>query len=770
MNDQTIDFGAVDFTNCYREPIDIPGSIQPHGALLTLDPRDLHIIHAGGDTARFWGASAPEMLGAAAANVFLPRQQQRLRDLLGSGRSLRRPVHAFEMAAPGDEVTDAIAHLSGGLLILELEPRRMPIAANALALVQGMVRHVQRSDSLQALYQAIATEVRDVTGFDRVMVYRFAPDGSGAVIAEARGLGIDSFLGLNFPASDIPRQARVLYKSNWIRNIPDARYAPAVIVPPLNPLTGQPLDLSHSILRSVSPVHRQYLANMGVVASISLSLILRGQLWGLIACHHNAPRYLPYSLRDACELFAEMTSSYLNMKLIEADLESRLYKARIHEELVRQISLQADLSYGLIRNRPTLLLDLIPAAGVGLWVDGRLSAIGTTPAAAEVEALVNWLNATVDDGIFHTDCLPALWPPAGGFPDTASGLLALSVSRTPRDYVLWFRPELSQKVSWAGNPDKSADAGADRVILTPRNSFAQWRETVRLHSSPWLPVELAAAHRLRLSLLEVVLRRIDQNAREREATRQQREKMTIELDARLEELQATAEALKRESERRAVVETELSQVLRRTVSDQEAERLRIARELHDTLGQSLTLLQLGLEAIGRATATADFQQRLAALKNIAAECGREINRMAWEIRPTALDDLPIQTAIRNLLETWSERSAIQFDLHLTLHNQRLSPDIETTLYRVLQEALTNVVRHAGASRVGVVLGADDRLVTMIIDDDGRGFNTGGAGLDTAPAKRLGLLGIRERLALVNGSLEVESTHGGGTTLFIRVPS
>ena len=753
MNNQTIDFGAVDLTNCDREPIHAPGSIQPHGALLTLDPRDLHIVHAGGNTAKLLGASAPELLGSAAANFFLPWQRQRLRYLLGSSRSLRRPVHAFEMAG-ADEVTDAIAHLSGGLLILELEPRQMPVIENALALVQGMVRHVQRVDSLQALYQAIATEVRDVIGFDRVMVYRFAPDGSGAVIAEARGSGIDSFLGLHFPASDIPRQARVLYQANWIRNIPDARYAPAIIVPPLNPLTGQPLDLSYSILRSVSPVHLQYLANMGVVASISLSLILRGQLWGLIACHHNTPRYLPHSLRDACELFAEMTSSHLNMKLIEADLEAQLHKARIHEELVRQISLQGDISYGLIRNRPTLL-DLIPAGGVGLWFDGRLSAIGTTPAAAEVEALVNWLNATVEDGIFHTDCLQALWPPAQGFPDTASGLLALSVSRTPRDYVLWFRPELVQTVSWAGNPDKTADIGADRVNLTPRNSFAEWRETVRLHSSPWLPVEFEAAHRLRLSLLEVVLRRIDQTAREREAARRQQERMTIELDARLEELQATAEALKQESERRAVVETELSQILRRTVSDQEAERLRIARELHDTLGQSLTLLQLGLEGIGRANATSDFQERLAALKNIAAECGRDINRMAWEIRPTALDDLPIQTAIKNLLETWSERSAIQFDLHLTLHNERLSPDIETTLYRVLQEALTNVVRHAGASRVGVVLGADDRLVTMIIDDDGSGFNAGDAGLDTAPAKRLGLLGIRERLALVNGSLEVE---------------
>lgn len=229
-----------------------------------------------------------------------------------------------------------------------------------------------------------------------------------------------------------------------------------------------------------------------------------------------------------------------------------------------------------------------------------------------------------------------------------------------------------------------------------------------------------------------------------------------------------AEALQRESEQRAVLEAELSQVLRRTVTDQEAERLRIARELHDTLGQSLTLLQLGLEGLGGASA-ADFHQRLAALKTLAAEFGRDLNRLAWEIRPTALDDLGIQTAIRNLLENWSERSGIPSDLHMTLTDNRLSSDIETTLYRVLQEALTNVIRHANATRVGVVLSATDRLVTMIIEDDGHGFSGDVAAPYNLPSKRLGLLGIRERLVLVNGALEVESSPGNGTTLFVRIP-
>jgi light-regulated signal transduction histidine kinase (bacteriophytochrome)/anti-sigma regulatory factor (Ser/Thr protein kinase) len=608
-----------------------------------------------------------------------------------------------------------------------------------------------------------------VTGYDRVMVYRFAADGSGAVVAEACGDGMGSFFGLNFPASDIPRQARELYLKNWIRQIPDARYVPLPICPPLNPLTGKPLDLSHSILRSVSPVHRQYLTNIGVVGSMSLSLLSGGQLWGLIVCHHYTPRYPQHRLREACELFAEMTSWHLQMRLVEIDLEAQLHTTRIHKELLERMNREADLADGLIRFRPNLL-DFVPASGVGLWIEGRFSAIGATPTQAQVEALVSWLNMTDKEGVFQTDCLPAVYAPAGQFPELASGLLSLSVSRTPRDYVLWFRPEISQMVSWAGSPDKAAEAGMEGAPLTPRHSFAVGQREVRLHAHPWLPAEIAAAHRLRLSLLEMTLRRVDQTAREREALRRQQDQLTQELDRRLGDWQRTAEALKRETERRAVLEAELSQVLRRTVADQEAERLRIARELHDTLGQSLTLLQLGLQGLSQTTAgTAEFAADLASLKTLAAGFGRDLNRLAWEIRPTALDDLGIQTAIRNLLETWSERSGIAFDLHLTLNDERLSQEIETTLYRVLQEALTNVVRHADATRVGVVLNSSEKLVTMIIEDDGHGFFSDNTDLGNLPPKRLGLLGIRERVALVDGSLEVESSPGSGTTMFVRIP-
>lgn len=775
MTGQTHEAAAADgvaaaMTVCDREPIHIPGSVQPHGALLALDPGDLRVVQAGGDTQGLLGAAPSELLGRVIDDLLTATETGRLRDLLASGRPMTRPVLAFTLpASPTRPTLDAIAHRSGASLVLEFEPRPDRGPLDALALVHGMLRQVQQSATVQSFCEAMAAEVRAVCGFDRVMVYRFLPDHAGAVIAEAKDERIEPFLGLHYPASDIPSQARALYLANWLRMIPDARYAPAAITPVLSPLDGRPLDLGQSVLRSVSPVHREYLSNMGVVASMSLSIILRGRLWGLVVCHHLSPRFLPHRLRLCCEMFAEVVSSQLELKVAAEDFAARLHAKRIHEEIVRRMSQSPGLAEGLLGFQ-TSLMEFIPSAGVGLWIEGRFTGLGETPDAAEVEALVAWLNVTADEGVFHTDQLPLLYPPARAFRDVASGILVLSVSRLPRDYVMWFRPEVIRTVTWGGNPDKPVSTVPDDERLTPRTSFAAWKQSVRMHSSPWLEADVDAAHRLLLSVLEVVLQRIDQVARERETARLRQEQLMQELDRRLTLWRSTAKALKLETERRAILEAELSQVLRRTVSDQEAERLRIARELHDTLGQSLTLLQLGLQGLARAPPDGgEIQQRVAALSTLATELGSQVNRLAWEIRPTALDDLGIQTAIRNLLETWGESSGVRCDLHLTLDDRRLPLAVETTLYRVLQEALTNVVRHAEAASVGIILGVAGRHVTMIIEDDGRGFSPDGS--DGAPptARRLGLLGIRERLALVDGSLEIESSPGKGTTLFVRIP-
>jgi light-regulated signal transduction histidine kinase (bacteriophytochrome) len=742
-------------------------AIQPHAALLAFEPHGLRIVHAGGATRTLLGVPPEALIGETAAYVFSPDQVAALRALLQPGRMPAHPQLVFT-ARPTPETPplDAIAYPSGNLLALEIEARREPEPEDAVALVQTMMRPVQLAATTQAVCEAIVTELRAATGFDRVMMYRFLPDGSGAVIAEARGAGIDSFLGLHYPESDLPKPAIVPHRPSTVRLIPDAGYTPA----PVLPEGGAPMDLGQSAIRSASPGHLRYLAKMGVAASLSRSIVLHGQIWGLIACHHHTARYLPHRLRAACDLFADTAAAQLDTRVATEDFGARLQATSVHEELVTRMSQATDLAEGLIWSHPNLL-DFIPAGGVGLWVDGRFNSLGATPSCTEVQALTAWLNDTAHDGVYQTDCLPLLYPAAAAYADVASGILAVSLSRAPHDYVLWFRPEVVRTVTWAAKPQRPPAS----LVQTAHPRFAAWQESVRLHATPWREVDLEAAQRLRLSLLEVVLRRMDQVARQREIARRRQEEVNRELDRRLEQAQVATRAYQEESERRAIVEAELSAVLRRTVEDQEAERARIARELHDTLGQSLTLLQLGLDGVGRLSPDAALQDRVGTLKTLALDLGQQVHRLAWEIRPTVLDDLGLQNAIRNLLETWGERSQLRFDLHLTLADRRLKPAIESTLYRVLQEALTNVVRHAEATRVGVILGMKEDHATMIIEDDGRGFGCedapGGAtsGHDHTAARHFGLLGMRERLALVNGSLEIETAPGRGTTLFVRVP-
>ena len=316
------------------------------------------------------------------------------------------------------------------------------------------------------------------------MVYRFLPDGTGCVDAEARGEGVESFLGHHYPASDIPKQARELYFKNWIRLIPDARYTPAPILSADDPRNDKPLDLSYSLIRSVSPIHMEYLANMEVVASMSLSIVMAGRLWGLIACHHRTPRYLPHRLRMACELFAQMASAKLEAKVAAEEFEAQLKSKRVYAELVMRMSGEADLAEVLTRQRPNLL-DYIPAGGVGLWLDNHYTMLGKAPQAEQVAALVAWLNETAADGVFFTDQLPLLYLPAAEFAEVATGLIALSVSKTPPDYVLWFRPEVIHTVTWAGDPHKPIETVNVGERISPRKSFAAWRELVRLHSEPW---------------------------------------------------------------------------------------------------------------------------------------------------------------------------------------------------------------------------------------------------------------------------------------------
>ncbi len=534
---------TVDLSNCDREPIHSPGSIQPHGVLLTIDPATLKVIQVAGDATHLLGLDPDKVLGQGVETLVTQAELEGLRTLAAQDATIPRSTFAFEMGVEHcGEKLDAIVHQSDGALVIELERRSINPPLSPLALVQGMITGVQKAPDLPGFLQKITEEVRAATGFDRVMVYQFQPDQSGAVLAEAKTEDLSSFVGLRYPASDIPKQARELYLCNRTRIIPDARYTPAPLTPALNPLTGRPLDLSFSVLRAVSPLHLEYLANMGVAASMSFSLVIGGDLWGLIACHHREPRHLSQSVRSSCELFAQLISLQLSEKLANEAHTERLRIRRVHAELVNAMVGQDNLGEALIRTRPSLL-DYIPAEGVAVWWEGRVTRLGVTPSDEQLGPLVSWLNASRAEGVFITDCLAAHFAPARDYAGIASGLLALSVSRTPKDYLLWFRPEASRTVTWAGNPAKpvTLDNGSNRI--SPRKSFAAWKEVVREHSQPWGELAGEVAQMLRLSIMDVVLRHQDKIMREREQVRIKQDFLMAELDHRVKNALATIQAL-----------------------------------------------------------------------------------------------------------------------------------------------------------------------------------------------------------------------------------
>ena len=557
MADPRIEIGPVDVTNCDREPIHIPGAILPHGAMLVLDPVTLEVLQAAGKTSSLLGVPLEELLGQSAAVLFRPDQVDNLRRLVDA-LDLLKPRHLLDpqLRVIADQPLDASLHRSAGSLVLEFEAADPSdrFAADPLAGVQEMIRGFEESPSLQVLCQLAAERVREVARYDRVLVYRFMHDESGWVIAESREPHLAPFLDLHYPAADIPQQARALYVKNWLRLITQVNYDAAPLVPAANPQTGQPLDMSQALLRDVSPIHREYLRNMGIDASMSISIIRGGKLWGLIACHHYSPRILPRHLRAICELFGSMFSLQLEARDKGDQFDERLASRMVLQNLMLNLASADDYAVGLTKESPNLL-DYIrggaPASdgtipgGVAVSVKGQLTFLGTTPDQSQIADLIAWLDTHVSksDGVFATDRLAEVWPPGAAFANVASGLLVIAVSHELSDFIIWFRPEVVGTSSWAGEPVKLVAGGPNGDRLSPRKSFEIWQETVRGRCLPWTPADLDAAFDLRVSLLHVVLRRINTAALERKRTAERDRLLMAELDHRVKNTIANIQAL-----------------------------------------------------------------------------------------------------------------------------------------------------------------------------------------------------------------------------------
>ena len=526
------DFEAkVDLTNCDREPIHQLGAIQDFGGLITVT-NDWIVAQKSANAEAILDIGTPIATGTNLGEIFTVdavKAIKRATTTLGDGNDVAR-IFAVDLIG-GKRHHDCAIHQSGHAIVIEFEPSSDDGFDSQMRMLHPLIRQLEGQADLSQLCQAAAERLKGMLGFDRVMVYRFHEDGSGDVIAEAREDRLEAFLGLRYPHTDIPRQARALYLRNRFRIISDVNAQP-VPIEPATLIDGTPLDLSMSTLRAVSPIHIEYLKNMGVGASLSISIIVQGKLWGLFACHHYSAKVLPYALRTAAELFSELFSLLVDSNIGQERARFQDIGRELHDRLMRALAGGQSLLESLPSLRP-IIRRALPHDGVSVFIDGEYEAHGSAPTQEQFTALVPMLNAAATSRVLATNRLPEMIPAAAKFADQAVGALVIPVSRSPRDYFVLWRKELRQVVTWAGNPVKPVETGPNGDRLTPRKSFEAWQESVAGRSSEWTGTERQIAESLRITLLEVILRLTDESVRERAKAQQQQELLIAELNHRV---------------------------------------------------------------------------------------------------------------------------------------------------------------------------------------------------------------------------------------------
>ena len=496
---------SVDLTNCDREPIHIPGGIQPHGCLIAADAAMQRALRHSANAGAFLGLPLEHANGRLLDDILGAEATHELRNALGRSPTPRRPgtIQGLPLGHAG-RTFDVTVHSYKGNGIVEFENPGDAAEAGALEIARSGISRIQDLETVDMLIERTPRLLRALLGYDRVMIYRFAEDGSGKVVTEARRATLESFLGQHFPASDIPKQARQFYLKNTIRLIGDASAEPVPLEPVLD-ASGQPLDLSFAHLRSVSPIHTEYLRNMGVAASMSISIVVDGELWGLIACHHYTPRRLGMARRIAAEMFGDVFSLKLEALERRSAMEAATNNRRMLDTLLLDLAAHEDVSASM-RDRLRDFLSLLPADGVGLFMNDIWSGHGSVPPKRVVARMAKFIGAAAEGRIWATHELSAVFPEAADFAGDVSGVLAIPLSQIPRDYLFFFRREQVRAVEWAGNPQKQYTVGKHGDRLTPRKSFALWKQTVERQSSPWTPADRSIAESARVQFLEIILR------------------------------------------------------------------------------------------------------------------------------------------------------------------------------------------------------------------------------------------------------------------------
>ncbi|WP_425073885.1 HWE histidine kinase domain-containing protein [Sagittula sp. S175] len=665
---------SVDLTNCDREPIHQLGRVQSYGALVAVSS-DWLVQHVSENLLQILGVDVDDALGRPLYELIVSDGFDRIRDslrLVDARDSVTR-LFGVALKASGQSY-DICLHQSGQTLIVEFEPKTESRQRDVLTEVYPHIAGLRKTGDLRLLARDAARSLQQIAGFDSVMVYQFQPDQSGKVIAEQRLDGKARYDGMMFPASDIPVQARALYTRSLLRLIADVNDPGSPIVPGVS-LMGEPLDLSLAVTRSVSPIHIEYLKNMGVQASMSVSIMKDGKLWGLFACHNDTPCYIDYERRTAVEMFAHMFSYELT------NFDERERKAVEDGARRLQTHLMAHMANGASLDKSLLAVseeirNIIPHDGLLLYENEELRKTGDVPTEDEFREICRMLDRGMGTQVFATDRMANFLETAREYEDRTAGIMAIPISKRPRDYLVLVRRPVSETIQWAGDPTKPVTVGPNGTRLTPRKSFDVWKETVRGRSVPWAAREVHAAEQLRTVLLEIFLKVTDAQNLERKRAQEQQQLLISELNHRVRNI------------------------------------LNLMRGL---------LAQSSSSARSLEEMTANLDGRIQSL----ARAHDQLTSEQWE--PTSLRAL-----IRTELEAFADRKSAR--LVMTGPDAMISPQAFTTMALVIHELTTNSIKHGAlcdqSGKVYVDL-AVDGSGGLLIDWKERG------GPPVTPPKRRG---------------------------------
>ena len=728
--------------NCADEPIRFPGAIQPHGLLLTLSEPDLHIQQISANVENLFGLAPAALLDQPLATLTGPHASTIVEQAAQFAGQVDVPP--LELTLQGIAY-EGLLHRDNGLLILELELKPDQAAlVGTMAKIRNLSRvlqSLQAAKTLPALYDICVKEIQALTGYDRVLIYRFQEEGHGQVIAEASSPSMELFKGMFFPASDIPEQARELYRTHWLRIIPNADYTPVELVPRLRPDTQQPLDLSGATLRSVSPIHCQYMKNMGVLSSMSISLMDGDRLWGLISCGHRTPLHVPHELRMACQTIGQVLS--LQISALQTLEISRQREAKM-DALVRLNSAMVqgpeNVFDGLAQEH-ALLMDLTQASGVAILEDNVLHRYGQCPKPEQIRELYQWFKQN-DAPVFSTHNLSALFAPAAAYKDIASGLLAMSLPKPVDNGVLWFRTEVKESIPWSGDPRKplNLESSETGLRLSPRTSFELWKVEMDGISTKWSHGDLFAANDLRRSALENDLAR--QVRREQQAVRARDELVAV---------------VSHDLRNPMTIISMLCGMMQKTFSSDGSHASRRITTAIDTMQQASSRMNILLEDL---------------LDTSKIEAGR------YTISTQSLDVTQIfEEALSLLMPLASEKQ-----VELTFHAE---PDLQIhadpeRLFQVLSNLISNAIKFTPADGkivVAAMSNGDD--IVFSVRDSGKGipaeqlphifdrYWTAKEG--NASGTGLGLYISQGIIKAHGGQLLAESTPGEGSEFRFTVP-